>query len=203
VATFLYLYQIANLLNLMAVMLELQVQMTPSDGGGLPDDHVSLLILTTRAVYAIAYLVVGVLFLKWTYRVVANARLIDPAMPFRPGWAVIWYFIPVATLWKPFESLAAAWRVSRGPIPAGSPETPRVLRWWWGLWLASMICSNLSARLTLRTEEPSLLFVSDIIELLGNVAVIPLTFILGGIIQTLGTWQWDRRPQDEVTQVEI
>lgn len=65
-----------------------------------------------------------VLFLVWTYRVVKNARLIDPReMKIGPGWAVGSYFVPFVNFVVPCVALCQASRASgRG--------TGLVILWW-------------------------------------------------------------------------
>jgi len=199
----LYLYLISFVLHGMAVILKLQRRSGADDGEGPSADLIDLLDNFTQLAYLLALAVAAFVFLKWTYRVVANARLFDPAMPFRPGWAIGWHFIPLGCLWKPFEYFAEAWRVSQRPAPSAMAGAPPILRWWWGLWLVTNLCSNYSFSIGKNGNDAIALMVSDGLLLLAIALSLPLTLILVRIIQTLGTWQWDRRPQDEVMQLEI
>jgi Domain of unknown function (DUF4328) len=50
----------------------------------------------------ILLVVTGILFLRWVFRANESARLLGALeMKFTPGWAVGWYFVPLANLWKP------------------------------------------------------------------------------------------------------
>ncbi len=202
-AVFLYLYLIAFSFHGVAVILTLPGQTGPNGSEGPSADLIDLLDNFTKLVYLLALALAAFVVLKWTYRVVANARLFDPAMPFRPAWAVGWHFIPLGSLWKPFEYFAEAWRVSQMPVPSAMAGAPRILRWWWGLWLVSNLCSNYSFSIGKNVDDAMAVRVSVGLLLLAIALTLPLTLILVRIIQTLGTWQWERRPQDEVTQVEI
>jgi hypothetical protein len=202
-AVFLYLYLIAFILHGVAVILKLPGQSGANGSEGLSADLIDLLDEVTQLVYLLALALAAFVFLKWTYRVVANARLFDPAMPFRPGWAVGWHFIPLGSLFKPFEYFAEAWRVSQKPAPSVMAGAPRILRWWWGLWLVTNLCNNYSFSIGKNVDDARAITVSVGLLLLAIALSLPLTLILVRIIQTLGTWQWDRRPQDEVTRVEI
>ena len=56
-------------------------------------------------------------------------------MHFAPGWAVGWYFVPIAWFWKPYQAMREIWRASVNPSNwRGAPVSP-LLRWWWGLWI--------------------------------------------------------------------
>ncbi len=93
----------------------------------------------------IASLVVNlVLFLMWVHRTNRNAQTLSTGMEVRPGWAVGWFFIPFASLYKPFQGLDQTWRVSIDPTRWRGLDTPSLLRWWWGFHLTSNIAGSLS-----------------------------------------------------------
>lgn len=107
---------------------------------------------TTFAAIAqfLVFLVAGVMILRWIHRIVANAHAIADGLTISPGWAVGWYFVPVANLWKPFAAIREAWAVAVAPERWADIPAPALLRWWWGLWIATNIIDNLSFRLSLR-----------------------------------------------------
>lgn len=86
--------------------------------------HTAVVELTLVALCA-------VLFLTWLYRVVANGPALGGrGLRFTPGWAVGWWFVPVANLVRPFQAVAEAWGV------AGRDQGARLgllLPAWWGL----------------------------------------------------------------------
>ncbi|HET9863637.1 MAG TPA: DUF4328 domain-containing protein, partial [Steroidobacteraceae bacterium] len=57
---------------------------------------------------------------------------------FTPGWAVGWFFIPVASLWKPYQAMRSLWQMSRHVHKPGVQDTSWVLPTWWALWLVSI-----------------------------------------------------------------
>lgn len=85
------------------------------------------------------YVVAGITFAVWTWRVVANANTFKPSMNASPGWAIGWYFVPFASLWKPFGYMQETWDVSSTRM---SRHGSTLLGWWWGLWIASTIFSS-------------------------------------------------------------
>ncbi|KQY29328.1 hypothetical protein ASD21_06165 [Caulobacter sp. Root1455] len=81
--------------------------------------------------------VAGVLALIWIYRASRNAqRLANYGLPMSAAWAVGWYFVPIAAIWKPFEGMEQLWKASTAGTAWRSVTTPALLRWWWGAWLA-------------------------------------------------------------------
>ncbi len=81
-----------------------------------------------------------ILVLTWTYRANANCRRLGATgMRFRPGWAVGWFFVPVANLWKPYQVMREIWAASRDPDRWQTQAAPAILKWWWGLFLVSLL----------------------------------------------------------------
>jgi hypothetical protein len=46
-----------------------------------------------------------------------------------------WWFVPLANLVKPFETVRELWKASHG-VARRSLNTWPVIGWWWALWLA-------------------------------------------------------------------
>jgi len=67
-------------------------------------------------VHMLVFIVSGFLILKWIYRANYNARQLGAeGMNFTPGWSVGWYFVPIATLWKPYQAMKEIWKASHYP----------------------------------------------------------------------------------------
>lgn len=122
-----------------------------SSAGGAVTDGVAdsfepyLIAYGLAAIAYIASLIVNlILFLMWVHRTNSNAQTLSAGMDVRPGWAVGWFFIPFASLYKPFQGLDQTWRVSIDPSRWRALDTPSLLRWWWGFHLISNIGGSLS-----------------------------------------------------------
>ena len=88
------------------------------------------------------YILVGC----WIYRTNANAHLVDAdEMTITPGWSVGWFFIPFLNLVMPYRGVNETWQATQKA--AGGFEALRspLVGWWWGLWLADNIVSNIGA----------------------------------------------------------
>ncbi len=94
--------------------------------------------LLTLVVSAAAGIPSAVLFLMWFHRVYRNLpALRNAVLTTTPGWAVGWWFIPVANLWMPYRIASEIWC---GSVPTRDAErlhNPRrgrrsslVLAWW-------------------------------------------------------------------------
>jgi hypothetical protein len=68
-------------------------------------------------------------------------------LEFRPGWAVGWFFIPIANLWKPYQAMRSLWRSSHSVHRPDIQDNTWVLPTWWTLWLVSSFLGNISWRM--------------------------------------------------------
>ena len=196
VVALMYVHLVATVANLAMVGIEAQALISGASGGvdgGTGVANIDLMAAVTRLASVALYATSGFLFLKWTYRVVANARLLNPAMKAKPGWAIGWYFVPIAFLWKPFSYFKETWGVSHNPASPAMVFTPAILRWWWGLWLVSVMSSNIAGRLSFMGTDQGLLIASDVFEMISDGVGIPLILIVVRMVRTLSAKQFETR----------
>lgn len=105
--------------------------------------------------YTLAFIGSGVFVARWIYRANANAHTLSDAMTISPGWSVGFLFVPIASLFKPFQALRETWQASLSPEYPDSVPVPAVMRWWWGLWVLTNILGNVSFRLSLNAKTIS------------------------------------------------
>ncbi len=191
VIAWMYIYLVATVANLAMVGIEAEALVSGSGGVGVA--NIDLMASVTRLASLAMYVVSGILFLKWTYRIVANARLLNPTMKATPGWAIGWYFVPIAFLWKPFGYFKEAWGVSHNPASPAMVYTPGILRWWWGLWLVSILASNISGRLSFMGTDAGLMIASDVFEMISDGVGVPLILIVVRMVRTLSDKQFETR----------
>lgn len=133
-----------------------------------------------------AFLIIGiVVFLTWVYRANKNLHsFLNPALKFSPGWTVGWFFIPIASLWKPYQALS---EISKASDPNINPAlnnvdnlpTPAIVPLWWAFFLLSNFVSQVAFRLVLHKDTVTELLtstyaymVSDVIDLIGIIITI-------------------------------
>lgn len=80
-----------------------------------------------------AFVLVGL----WIYRANANAHALGGDLSVSPGWAVGWFFVPIACLFKPYLAMKETWLASHFGGNWGDGEATDLLSWWWGLWILS------------------------------------------------------------------
>ncbi len=166
--------------------------------GGVLADHDALV----RADNATAALVVlsniglaiaGAAVLRWIYVTNRNAHALGDAVNWGPHtspfWSVAWFFVPVATLIRPFSVFSATWRVSAAPEAYETVKVPALLRWWWGLWLANILVGRIASTLHDSGQVPGDLIGADYVLFAKVLIDLPLTIVLTIIILRLSRRQ--------------
>ncbi|MEM6664397.1 MAG: DUF4328 domain-containing protein [Pseudomonadota bacterium] len=89
----------------------------------------------------------------WLYRASANAQARDPdPQRISPRMAVIWFAVPIANLFMPFQGIKQIWNttvVGRGPLTSPAPG---FFALWWAGWIISDVMANISFRLSMSDD---------------------------------------------------
>jgi len=132
--------------------------------------------------YLATFIVTGIMFLKWIYRANSNCHGFGAqGMEFTPGWSIGWYFIPIATLWKPYQAMKEIWKVSKNPSNWQKVTDSTLLGWWWALWIISNIMGQIIFQMTMRVDTVSSLkdlttasIISGIIDIPSYIVAVSL-----------------------------
>jgi len=104
----------------------------------------------------------AIVFLMWVYRVYSNLYLFRVSgLTYSPGWAVGYFFIPIISLFRPYQALQEVWRASDPDVPADDrrgwrdTDSSPVILLWWLLWIAGGILAQVYLRMALsgRAED--------------------------------------------------
>lgn len=103
--------------------------------------------VTVALVLLVTYIVAAIATLAWLRRLVSNVPALGGGPPaVGPTGAVLWWFVPFANLFKPYQAVADSWR-RLATSPAGLSTI--TLGAWWLLFLGGNILANAYARLPL------------------------------------------------------
>ncbi|HVZ30091.1 MAG TPA: DUF4328 domain-containing protein [Asticcacaulis sp.] len=102
---------------------------------------VTLLGVVAILLFVIGLFIGGVVSLCWVYGACRNAHVLRPAAKFStPGWAVGWFFVPIASLYKPYQALRDIWIASYGPVNGQYLKgPPLIVLWWWSFLIGNLI----------------------------------------------------------------
>lgn len=141
--------------------------------------------LAALFVTIVCFVVVG----RWIYLTNANAHVLSSEMTIKPGWAVGWFFVPIANLFMPYQGVKETWQESHeaaGLYEAAADSS--LLRWWWGLWIATNILGNVTFMLGGGSSGEGLES-AGYFDLLSSALNIPLSLILIRLMQRLARIQ--------------
>lgn len=145
------------------------------------------------AVRFVTYVATVVVFAIWIYRTNHNARQLGAAgMRFSPGWAVGWYFIPIANLWKPYQAMKEIWQASAAPAQWQEQPRGEVLPWWWTFFLLSRFLGNAAFRMSLSAETTSELITAGTVALVADAVDVVLTAIALALVTQIFRMQIER-----------
>jgi len=171
--------------------------MAQADASDQRQQIIGILQLIMAAVSAI-------LVLCWIYRANANARALGAAhMRFTPGWAVGWYFIPIANFWKPYQAMKEIWMASANPGDWQNERRSSLLPWWWFLWILVNVLGQILLRASSAAEGFAALLAVNLVSIAADALDIPLDLILIVIIGRIYRMQMDhlaRMPKIEQTE---
>jgi hypothetical protein len=123
------------LLNRIALLHRIQAGEV-IDLGQADDADTALQAVTS--VQSLTFIATVVVWCIWQHRAQRTAiELAGGGLTFTPGWAVGWWFIPIANLWKPFQAVRELWKASHGGDAWRTMVTWPVIGWWWASWIVS------------------------------------------------------------------
>lgn len=169
-----------------------------------------------------AYVVIGIFLLIlsilltitllfWYYRSNKNIHSFGAKEVSSPRMAVIWWFVPIAFLWKPYHVTQQIWRASNPEIKlANGTEwknvpSSKIIKLWWFLYLASIVGSIVAGIgsgigfVALYNADSELLGGSTQTSLLQTVVSIPFlilniisTYYFIRVVTQISKWQYQK-----------
>jgi hypothetical protein len=109
-----------------------------------------------------------IIVLLWILRVSRNAHTFKAGLKNTPFGAIIWYVVPFASFFKPYEAMSEIWQASAAP---GEDAKGSLLNWWWGVFLLSSLFAGLSARISGADGIP-LNVIADLLAIVSSVILI-------------------------------
>jgi hypothetical protein len=114
-----------------------------------PDAPLSLVYVGVLLSNFVIYIGAVIAVAMWIHRGHRNLHEAGiPDLRFSPGWAVGWYFVPIAFLFMPFQAMRELWTVSHNRSDSFSASAPGNLGMWWAFWIIGNILGNVSFRMS-------------------------------------------------------
>lgn len=209
---------VALLLVVLGVLHALEVGGAEDALAVLSEEEMSAttgLFLFTNLLQLLLTVAALVAFLIWVHRAFRNLQDAGIYTEFTPGWAVGWFFIPIANLFMAYRAIRELWHKSGGEVEeAGlfnAPQPAPLLGIWWGAWIINTLLSNAGGRIYDNADTTAqlsagawIITVSNALEIASSLLTI---YIIHSIVQrqaanpTLTTQQPPPPPPDFTTRV--
>ncbi|MEO9533128.1 MAG: DUF4328 domain-containing protein [Crocinitomicaceae bacterium] len=138
----------------------------------------------------IAQIVVIVVFIQWFRRAYHNLHKAGVKnLNMTEGWAAGAWFVPIMSLFKPFQIMKDIWIETKKYVSRKSStlheETDQnsstdlsTVGWWWGTWIASSISANISAQIARRAFTVEQFMNSNMLALFSDITGIVCIFLV-------------------------
>jgi hypothetical protein len=172
---FLTLDLLLNVLSAGSSWMQIELLQRPytEEEGELNDLREGAIGLIQLAVYVVT----AVVFCVWIVRSQKNVWAFGYPQEITPGWAVGWFFIPIANLWKPYQAMKALW-LSSVPNRSHAPLLPI----WWTFWILSSAIARVSFKTSMKAETVEELISASQLQLANCAVDVPLTALALGIV---------------------
>lgn len=106
-------------------------------------------------VQLLVFVVAGVVVLTWIARANANSHALGARnLNTGPFMAVAGYFIPIANLFMPAQSMSQMWKASLNPHDWETVKATPLILFWWAAWLIGNAMATFAFRLSLEDYVP-------------------------------------------------
>ena len=134
---------------------------------------IAIAVGTRTIVFLLSAIFVGM----WIYRAHANLRLVAiEGLIFTPGWSVGWFFVPVASLFKPFQAMRELWTKTSSHEIGDAATSPLVLKLWWGAFLIGTLLDKLTSQIDFKPRDAS------------EITALMVTYVISGIAIAISAW---------------
>jgi hypothetical protein len=127
-----------------------------------------------------------ILFMMWVHRANQNIRAFGAQdLKFTPGWAVGWFFVPIANLWMPFKVMSEIFRASGQPEEWQKQVNAPLLGRWWFFWVADVVIGRITTIIASHAEEISQIIASTYVTILSDIISIPNYYLTMKLVQKI------------------
>jgi len=140
-----------------------------------------------------------IFFLMWFHRAHRNLRSLGVTdLRFSSGWAIGWWFIPIFSLFRPYQVMKEIWQGSNPATMPGETENPwprpslALIGWWWALFLIMGFAGQISFRLAANAKSIEELVAASWVDI-GDCLITVLAALLAILVVRRVTANQDER----------
>jgi hypothetical protein len=165
-----------------------------ADSDGAAFDMMSLMLIGLSGLLQLA---TGVVTMIWLYQAYGSQEADPSLLPNARWWTIGGWFIPVISLWRPFQIIRDLYLATTSPSPSGiglAPVVvPRSFGWWWACYLLGTTLTTAALRLT-GDDAGGLgqLQASVILDLAGQAVLIAAAVLFIRVLHSITLSLWRR-----------
>jgi hypothetical protein len=132
-----------------------------------------------------------IVWLVWQHRAQSNLHALGiERLRFTPGWAVGWWLIPIANLWKPFQTMRELWKASGGDEHWWTSRTWSVIGWWWAGYVVFNVLDNIAGR-SFASDSPSVetFILGDRVSVVADLGSVATALLAIALIRSVAARQ--------------
>ena len=155
-------------------------------------------------IQSVVYIAGSIAFLMWIHRAYRNLPSLGAkSLNHSPGWAVGYFFIPIANLFKPYQISREIWIGSypRRMLdelflqPGRGPRTA-LIGWWWAFWLIMNFAGQIDMRLAMYGESIDALLASSWATIVSDLISVPAALLAIAVVWRIDTNQTTRHVEE-------
>ncbi len=150
--------------------------------------------MAVALIHIVVYVGLVVSFLLWLHRASKNLPALGnpkSQVEYTPGWAVGWFFVPLANLFMPYKAVKEVWEKSdpfiksRDDMMFTPTSSAALVTGWWIGWVAMNVLGRITSRLQTDTATPDTMrwvtWVDVVGDVVGIIAAVLAVFVVRGI----------------------
>ena len=112
-------------------------------------------------------------------------------MIFTPGTSVLWYFIPIANLWKPYQAMKEIFIKSHNLNENVDKinNAPSFFPLWWFCWIVGSIVTQVELRLVARAQTIDDIIIYSVIGIISSTILLVNWFLFFKIVNQINMMQ--------------
>ena len=150
--------------------------------------------LMTRSLHALAFVGVALVFGRFLVQANRNAAFLGTGVPsVAPSSMVLWFFVPLANLWRPYHAVCELWSMSTPK--ARRHEANAVLPAWWASWLGGLALMMFVLGLAEDAVTPADWIDVAVVDFAGKLSLVVAAVLMIRWTRTLSERQDDARAE--------
>ncbi len=160
-------------------------------------------------VYFTAFFITAIAFCLWIHRAHRNLPALGAHdLKYSPAWAVGGFFVPILSLFRPYQVTKEIWKASDPNAGSGSnldwhdaPTSPLII-WWWVTFLISSYAGYILLRMALSAETISDFMSLSVMTLVTDIVDIPAAILAIILVRTIDQCQGIKNQQMLYTSIQ-